>query len=453
MSDVLLGVDLTRKQRGVEQALRDAIQQGRLRPGDVLPSTRQLAADLGISRSSAVAAYEQLASEGYLAAQPRGRTRVADGAWHHPREASPARPAPPYRLDLIPGEPDRSSFPRAGWARCTRDVLRRSSDDLFGYGDPLGLHPLRSTLSAYLSRTRGVTAPAERIVIVPGVAAGLAQLARLLRDLGISELAVEDPGFPFQHDLLRRHGLRLLPVPVDGEGIDVAALPRRGPLTVIVTPAHQYPLGVVLSGERRAALTAWARTTGSWIIEDDYDGEFRYDRHPVGSLQGLAPDRVIYAGTASKTLAAGLRLAWLAVPDGLLAPLVELRGRDSDVSQLQQATLAAFISGGHLDRHVRAMRVRYRTRRDQLLEVLAGAEVGLDLTGISAGLHVTARLHRGRREADIVAAALDCSLALWGLRQHYQAGEPVDGFVLGFGRTAPNEFATALPLLRRALRG
>ncbi|MGF1595461.1 MAG: PLP-dependent aminotransferase family protein [Acidimicrobiales bacterium] len=437
MRDLLLDLDLTtHKQRGLEAAVRNAIRAGRLATGDTLPSSRGLAADLGLARATVVAAYDQLASEGYLVTRQGALTRVAAGRWA-PEQPVVGQDRPDYRLDLIPGEPDASHFPRAAWLRCTRDVLATAPADLFGYGDPRGHVDLRTELAGYLRRTRNLAATADAITIVPGAASGLGQLARMLRRRGIGAIAVEDPGFPFHQAILRREGLRMMPVGVDTEGIDVDALTATGVRAVLVTPAHQYPLGVVMSPERRTRLAAWARRRNAWIIEDDYDGEFRYDRHPIGALQGVAADCVVYLGTTSKSLGAGLRIAWLVLPPELRGPMAEQRGRDSDVSQLTQATLARFIARGDLDRHIRRMRLRYRTRRDGLVEALHAVVGHPDLRGVSAGLHVTLALPSSVDEASVVQRALEeHHLALWGLHQHYRIMPGVHGLVLGFSRTA-----------------
>ena len=438
LRDLLLGIDLTRKQRGLETALREAIRAGRLQSGDTLPSTRGLAADLEIARSTVVAAYDQLIAEGYLISRPGALTRVADGQWTSEQPAIVST-RPDFRLDLIPGEPDASRFPRSAWLRSTRAVLAAAPDDLFGYGDPAGLGELRTEVARYLNRTRNTATTANSIVIVAGVASGLAQVARLLHREGATAVAVEEPGFPFHQAILRREGLHLVPVPVDAGGIDVKALAATRVTAVLVTPAHQYPLGSVMSPERRTGLANWARENRAWIIEDDYDGEYRYDRQPLGALQGIAPDRVVYLGTTSKTLGAGLRLGWVVVPPELRGPLAKQRGRDNEVNQLTQATLARFIDKGDLDRHVRRVRSLYRTRRDQLLDSIRDVIDQPDIRGVSAGLHLTMVLPQGVDEASVVQQALDKhGLALWGLRQHYLTGTATDGLVLGFSRPAAN---------------
>ncbi|MGH9271673.1 MAG: PLP-dependent aminotransferase family protein, partial [Ilumatobacteraceae bacterium] len=289
-----------------------------------------------------------------------------------------------------------------------------------------------------LNRTRNTAASADSTIVVPGAASGLSQLARVLVRQGIKAVAVEEPGFPFHYAILRREGLRPAPVPVDADGIDVDALAATTLTAVLVTPAHQYPLGIVMSPQRRTSLVRWARQRGAWIIEDDYDGEFRYDRRPVGALQGIALDCVAYLGTTSKALGAGVRVAWFVLPPELRTLMAEQRGRDSDVSQLTQAVLARFIASGDFDRHVRRVRPVYRRRRDHLLRALHTAIERPDIRGVSAGLHLTVALPDAA-ESPIVRRALeDHGLALWGLRQHYQSSDAADGLVLGFSRTTTN---------------
>jgi GntR family transcriptional regulator / MocR family aminotransferase len=450
MRDLLLGLDLTRKQRGLEVALRDAVRAGRLKAGDALPSSRVLAVDLGVARATVVAAYDQLVAEGYLVTKPGALTRVAPGHWATDQPtAKPARPD--YRFDLIPGEPDASRFPRVAWLRCTRAVLASAPNELFGYGDPAGLVELRDVLASHLNRTRNTAATAESTIVVPGTASGLAQVARMLHRHGTDAIAVEEPGFPFHHPILRREGLELVPVPVDAEGIDLHALAATGVAAVLVTPAHQYPFGTVMSSHRRTGLADWARQHRAWIVEDDYDGEFRYDRQPLGALHGIAPDRVVYLGTTSKTLGPALRIGWIVLPPELRAPMTEQRGRDSDVSHLTQATLARFIAEGDLDRHVRRLRSLYRTRRDQLIDTLNTAIDHPDIRGVAAGLHLTIVLPERVDEATVVRQARDDHrLALWGLRQHYLTDNAVDGLVLGYSRT-PTDFQQSISHLADVL--
>src|SRR5688572_5601782 len=294
----------------LEAELRRAIRSDRLEAGTLLPSTRALATDLGLSRGVVVDAYEQLLAEGYLVAARGSATRVAAlcrdcGA----EEATPKAPSPRY--DFRPGLPALSLFPRADWLCSMRRAVNRASHADFDYPDPRGAPSARAELAAYLNRVRGTSARADHLLFCTGSAQGVALVGAVLRARGVRRVAVEDPGLNASAATLASFGLRLAHVPVDGEGIRVDRLERARVGAVLVTPAHQYPTGAVLSPERRSALLAWAKRRGALIIEDDYDAEYRYDRNPIGAMQGLDPERVVYLGTASKTLSPALRLAWL----------------------------------------------------------------------------------------------------------------------------------------------
>ena len=453
MSDLALDLDPSLgRQAGVEDALRRAVMTGRLPAGTRLPSSRALASDLGCARATVVGAYEQLVAEGYLLARHGAGTTVADV--HVPEAASSPRPARrrvPLSAEFLPGEPDRSSFPRAQWMASTRRVLATTPDELFGYGEPRGLDRLRNALAAYLARSRAVVADPDRIVVFGGFADALGVLARTLATMGASAVAVEDPGLPPHRRVLGDAGLRVLPVMVDDAGVSVISLAREAAdaAAVLTTPAHQYPLGVAMAAARRTALVDWARRDDRWIIEDDYDGEFRYDRQPIGALQGLDPDRVIYGGTASKSLVAGLRLAWLVLPPALVGPVTDELGWPGAVSNLEQAVLADFVASGRLDRHVRRMRTEYRRRRDALVAMLVERAPDLTLAGISAGLHVTAYLPDGPDDAEegLIAQAAARSIGLYGLGQHW-CGEPrAAGLVLGYSRSPAHAYGATVARL------
>ncbi|MDQ2706772.1 MAG: PLP-dependent aminotransferase family protein, partial [Actinomycetota bacterium] len=315
-------------------AIRDAIRAGRLPAGARLPSTRALAADLGVSRGVVVDAYAQLAAEGYFTSNPGSGTQVS-ATFQLPRVAPVARqtpipaPAATVEFDLRAELPDLSLFPRRKWVAATRDAMRDIADDDLGYGDPLGSIQLRSQLGSYLSRVRGAVAAPENVLVVAGVTQGLVLLAGELADHGYQMLAVEDPGSSRLHQVLAGTRLQLVPVPVDREGLDVAALAATGARAVLCTPAHQHPTGAVLSPSRRSALVRWAMERDNLIIEDDHDALFRWDRMPMGCLQGLNPHRVALLGSVSRPLAPGLRLGWIVPPTALLAPLVAAK-RDTD---------------------------------------------------------------------------------------------------------------------------
>ncbi|MFJ3515279.1 PLP-dependent aminotransferase family protein [Streptomyces sp. NPDC090131] len=440
---------------GLTEALREAARSGRLAAGTRLPSSRTLAADLGIARNTVAEAYAELVAEGWLTARRGSGTRVAERA--RPRRSSaaaapvrrPARTGPAY--SLIPGSPDLGGFPRAAWLSAARRAMTDAPNEAFGYAsDPRGRVELRQALAGYLARARGVHADPERIVLCAGFLHGLALLAGVLRARRVREVAVEEYGLDFHRDLLVRAGLRTRPLGLDGEGA------RTGELTatsgaVLLTPAHQFPTGVALTPARRAAAVDWARTSGGLILEDDYDGEFRYDRQPVGALQGLDPDRVVYLGTASKSLAPGLRMGWMVVPPGLLEEVLAAKGPTEWASSApDQLTLAEFITSGAYDRHVRGMRLRYRRRRDELVAAV-GDRVAV--SGIAAGLHAVLDLPGGTERSVLQAAAWQ-DLALHGLGRfrHPEAGAlPRDAVVVGYGTPSDSAWSPTLAALAAAL--
>jgi GntR family transcriptional regulator/MocR family aminotransferase len=405
---------------GLTEALREAVRSGRLTPGSRLPASRTLAADLGIARSTVTECYAELVAEGWLTAQQGSGTRVAERATAR-RAAATAAPAGPIRRrptqGLLPGAADFAEFPRTQWLAAARRVLAVAPPDAFGYGDPLGRVELRTALADYLARVRGVYAEPERIVICSGFHHGLTLTARALKARGARAVAVEAYGLDLYRALLTDTGLRIPPLLVDEHGArtdDLASLSGVG--AVLLTPAHQFPTGVALSPERRAAALDWARTTGGLILEDDYDGEFRYDRKPVGALQGLDPERVVYFGTASKSLAPALRVAWMVVPEHLLPDMTAAKGRVEMVSALDQLTLAEFITSGGFDRHVRSRRQSYRRRRDQLVAAMAQRAPGIRVTGMAAGLQVVLELPPGT-ERSVLQAAVRRGLMVSGLAE------------------------------------
>ncbi|MEL6984834.1 MAG: PLP-dependent aminotransferase family protein [Actinomycetota bacterium] len=432
--------------------MRQAIRSGRLAPGTVLPSTRALADDRGLARATVVAAYEHLVAEGYLLTRPGAGTSVADLRLPRPSEEPSARPAPSFQADFRPGEPDGGLFPRAAWGRSVRRVLDRADDHLFGYGDQRGSAALREQLAQYLARSRAMFTSAESISIFGGLSSAFGFLAEAFLRAGIDRVAVEDPSLFLLRDILRLGGAEPVPVPIDHDGIDVTALAGLDVGAVIVTPAHQYPLGHTMAPGRRAELLEWARGNDAWIVEDDYDGEFRYDRQPIGSLQGLDPERVIYAGSASKSLAPALRIAWLALPDALVGPMAAVKHWRGGVSGLEQETLADLIERGELDRHLRHARTLYRRRHDALAERLQADVPWLDVPSTRAGLHLTATITNGIDENNLVRRAAKESIGLLGLRPHWLGPPTADGLVIGYSRLAEHQYHTALDRLIEHLR-
>ncbi|HEX6420366.1 MAG TPA: PLP-dependent aminotransferase family protein [Acidimicrobiales bacterium] len=433
--DVLLEVDLSGgRRRGVEEALRAAIRAGRLATGTALPSTRQLAADLGLARGTVVDAYEQLRIEGYLAARPGGRTIVAAAVPPPAAAPDPARPAPP-RFDLRAGAPDLSLFPAGDWVRAVRAVLRDGPADALDYARPRGRAELRVALAAYLARARGVAAEPEQVVICSGADDALAVLARALVAAGRPTVAMEDPCLDFHRAIVAGAGGEVVPAPVDGGGLDVDALAATGAAAVVATPARQAVVGSTMAPARRGALVAWARRTGAVVVEDDYDGELRYDRLPIGAVQGLDPARVAYVGTTSKSLAPGLRLAWLVVPPALAASVDAVLGPHSAVSSLDQLALATLVREHALDRHLRRVRAAYRTRRDRFVATLAAGAPRARVEGVAAGLHALVRWPpAAASEADVLAEAAARGIGVTPVGPMWHGTARFAGVLAAYGR-------------------
>jgi GntR family transcriptional regulator / MocR family aminotransferase len=403
----------------IEDQLRQAIRTGVLRAGTVLPSSRDLAGQLKVSRGVVVNAYRQLGAEGYLVARQGWRPRVSEAAAPAKAVQPTETRAPQPRFDFRPGIPDVSSFPRAAWLRSLRRALAAMPDADLGYGDPRGIEPLRAALADYLGRVRGVTADPARVVVTNGYAQALGIVCRVLVAAGAKKIAVEDPTHPEQRAIAARAGLEPVPIGVDDGGLRVDELARSDADAVIVTPAHQFPSGAVLSAERRAALLAWLRESDAFAIEDDYDAEYRYDRQPVGALQGLEAERIVYGGSVSKTLAPALRLGWLVVPARLLeAVVLEKRMADLSTAHVEQHAFADFLVRGELDRHLRGMRILYRRRRDALVGALAVGLPEAVVEGVAAGLHAAVRLPDGDDEQAILAEADRRRIALKTMHEH-----------------------------------
>ncbi|MCB5909532.1 aminotransferase-like domain-containing protein [Streptomyces pinistramenti] len=467
------------------RALREAVRTGRLAPGTRLPSTRSLAADLGIARNTVAETYADLVAEGWLSARQGSGTHVADRALPRAvparRTPGPGRRAAP-RFDLTPGTPDVSAFPRTAWLAAARRALTAAPHEAFGYGTARGRPELRAVLADYLARARGVRADPERIVVCAGFMQGLALVSRALRASGGGPgrtagrrgaadrgpgttpdgprpgggaVATESYGLDFHRHVIGRAGLRTVPLTVDAHGARTAELAGLDDVgAALLTPAHQFPTGVPLHPGRRTEALNWAAEKGAFILEDDYDGEFRYDRQQVGALQGLDPDRVVYMGTSSKSLAPALRLSWMVLPDRLVDPVLAVKSTgDWQSGSLDQLTLAEFLSSGAYDRHLRGMRLRYRRRRDALVAALAAHAPHVRVSGIAAGLHAVLELPPGT-EQSIVEAARWQGLALEGLSRFRDpaATEPArDGLVVAYGRPPDHSFAGVLDALLRAL--
>lgn len=440
-----LGIDLhleldpaLGRRAGLERALRDAIRDGRLAPGTRLPATRTLGTELGLARNTVSAAYDQLVAEGFLLARTGSGTVVADVPRPSASAAASTVEDQWIKYDLRPGTPDLATFPAAAWMRATRRALASAPRAAFGYGDPRGLPVLRAALAEYLGRSRGVFTTPAQIIITTGALQALSLVAQSLP----GAVAMEEPGLYVQRETVRRAGRRVVAMPVDEHGarlstVDVSA--------AVLTAAHQFPSGVTLAPERRHAFVEWARSRPGLLIEDDYDGEFRYDRQPVGALQGMAPDHVIYIGTASKTLAPGLRLAWMVVPPRLVGAIADLkRYSDGQSETIGQLALAEMIRSHAYDHHVRSCRLRYRKRRDLLVARL-GRRVRLG--GIAAGLHAVIPV---ADEAAVIDAAGRHGLAVGELGDHWHSpGDRPQGIIVGYGTPPEHQYAAALDILVR----
>ena len=435
----------------VEHALRVAVRSGRLRQGTPLPSTRVLARDLGVSRGVVVEAYEQLVAEGYLAARERSRTVVAAGATTVLDRRQHATPTQP-KFDFRPGLPDLSHFPRQAWGRAMRRALQDIHPAQLSYDEPQGVRPLREGLSDYLGRVRGVSARPGQIVICNGFAQALVLISQALQKRGARRIALEDPCQPDLRRFVSDAGLVPVSVPVDERGIRVDILERLKVQAVVVTPAHQFPTGSVLDPERRQRLIDWSVRTSAFIIEDDYDAEYRYDRAPVGALQGLAPERVIYAGSLSKILAPALRIGWIIAPVEVY-DAVENRKKYADLMSpiLEQLTFASFLREGELDRHLRRMRGVYRHRRDALIAALARHFPDWQPSGAAAGLHLVANLPASLSEQEIARLASARSVRLYPMCDYCFKASPERALVFGYGSLSENQIERGMLQLAAAL--
>ncbi|MFE2475914.1 aminotransferase class I/II-fold pyridoxal phosphate-dependent enzyme [Streptomyces sp. NPDC059389] len=459
--------------------IRSAIADGTLPPGSRLPPSRVLAAELGVSRGLVTEAYRRLADAGQIQGGGRaGTTVVAVPLVPGPPAAAvpPARLAPgspdgpggpfgagdggalvdalravPCRIDLSPGVPDLTAFPRTAWLQAERRVLAALTPGDFGYGNPQGAPALRTAVTGWLARNRGIRADPDEVVVVAGVAQALALVAHVLREGGVRKVAVEDPGSLGARQQLEYGRLETVAVPVDEGGLDTAALRASGAPAVLLTPAHQFPTGVVLDGERRRELLGWA-AAGGLVVEDDYDAEHRYDRAPVPALRALLPEGVCYAGSVSKLLAPALRLGWLLVPPRLRAAVLAAK-RYADLGNpvLAQLVLARLMDSGELERHLRFVRRRHRRRRDAMLRAVAAHLPGARVHGAAAGLHLMVTFDGADfDDTGLAAGALALGVKAHPLSWHrIRPGAP--GLVLGYAASPPGELEEGVALLGRAL--
>lgn len=453
--DFLIEPTGSRLRVGLTNALREAIRSGRLTAGSRLPSSRALASDLGIARSTVTECYAELIAEGWLTARQGSGTQVASVARQDMRSGDP-RTSDRDRDAigaLVPGAADFADFPRQQWVSATRRALASAPYSAFGYGDPAGDPRLRSALAEYLARVRGVRATPDQIIICAGFHDGLGLVARALQGRGATAAATEAFGLDLYREVLLSSGLKIPPLAVDDNGARTEDLGSQVD-AALLTPAHQFPTGVSLSPERRSLALEWAQRTGGLVLEDDYDGEFRYDRAAIAAMQGLDPEHVVYFGTASKSVAPALRLGWIVVPHQLQADVLAAKGAVDTVSVLDQLTLAEFITSGAFDRNVRGRRQRYARRRSQLASLLAAESPDCHLIGMNAGLQAVIALPEGR-ENDVVRAAATHGLAVSGLAEfrHPDAvsDDELDGLVVNFSAISDSAWPSTLALLAKAV--
>lgn len=420
----------------LERGLREAIQTGRIAPGTVLPSTRVLASELEVSRGLVVEAYEQLFAEGYLDPRRGSATRVIGRPTAEVIANSEPDAPPAPRYDFRPGRPDPTLFPRRAWLSALRRALAAAAPEALDYPDPRGAASARAALASYLNRSRATVARADRMLLCTGFAQGMRLVGDALKARGVRQIAVENPSHAFECADVRASGLNLVPVPVDENGLRVDCLTKLKVGAVLVTPAHQYPTGAVLSPERRSGLLAWAERKGAFVVEDDYDGEYRYDCEPIGALQGLAPERVIYIGSASKILAPALRLGWVLLPSELVQDISQIKlDADRGSPMMDQLAMAQFIDRGDLDRHLRRTRLIYRQRREFLAGALRAELPALRIRGIRAGLYLTLDLPPDTNETALISEAQRHSISIYGTHPYYahpQTAPP--GLLLGYCR-------------------
>lgn len=452
--------DVPRGQRTdwLTSRIRTAILEGTLAADTQLPPSRQLADEVGFSRGTVTEAYRRLAEEALIISRAGAGTTVARAAVLSVK--TPTRPSPSSQssrrpnsgvIDLATGLPDVAGFPRAAWLRAEKEVLATATASQLGYAPAAGMPQLRRELTAWLARSRGVAFPDDRLLVTAGVSGALSALYQVLRAEGKTTVAVEDPGANGNARLLRYWMPLIEPVPVDAEGLVVNSLAATVAQSVLVTPAHQYPTGVVLSAARRRDLVAWARDGDRLIIEDDYDAEYRYDRRPVRAVQPLAPESVAYTSSLSKTLAPGLRLGWLVPPARLRDKLVELRwATDLGAPAVPQLTLAALLRDGVLERHLRLMRTRHRRRRDATMAALGQFLPGLAVSGVAAGLHLVVRLPDEVDDRQVVADAREAGVAVQALSSH--CTRPIGpGLIINYAATAPAVVESAIRTLARVV--
>jgi GntR family transcriptional regulator / MocR family aminotransferase len=439
-----------RLRSGLREALRAAIQDRRLPAGTVLPASRQLAAQLGVSRGVVSDTYDQLACEGYLALTPRSAPVVAAVAAAAPAIREPA--APLWRFDFTATTPDVGLFPRRAWVRAVQRAVAAVPDAALDYGDYHGRTELRAALSRYLGRARGMRADPARIVISQGFTQALDLVCHVLGGSSRTTVAMESPSHSGLWATVRQSGLALVGCPVDEHGLRADVLAVLGADAVVVAPAHQFPTGAVMAPGRRLAVMEWAKTRDGLVIEDDYDAEFRYDRTPIGALQGLDPSRVAHVGTVSKTLAPGVRLGWITAPASLVEGLVARKSSaDSGSPAIDQLALADLLSSGEYERHIAAARRVYRRRRDLLVRELAAKLPALPARGAAAGMQLLLQLPSDTDDIALAEAAAAQGINISPLTPLHLAPSQHRGLLVGFGRLPEHKIPAAVAALASVL--
>ncbi|MGC5033276.1 PLP-dependent aminotransferase family protein [Micromonospora sp. DT229] len=438
--------------RQIQSAIKEKIRSGALLPGVPLPSSRLLARDIGVSRSVVVEAYEQMSAEGYLESVQGSGTRVAARPVATVDRGSilDRPPAPAVRWDLRVGATDVTNFPMQEWLSCYQRATQSLGHDGLSYPPISGIAALRTELASYLGRVRGVRVEPAHTMVTLGFAHGLGLICRTLPTMGIDRLGVENPGSGKQFQFIRDTGMCAVPLPVDADGVDIDALARSGVRAVLVTAAHQFPTGGTMSLERRQALLKWASDVNGIIIEDDYDTEFWFDqRERPPAIQGSDPGRVVYGGSLSKVLAPGLRIGWLALPDWLFRAVERARANsDQGSDSITQLAVSEFLRAGLLDRHLRRLRPRYRSRLETVAQAVRRHLPGASIRGSSAGRHVYIELPYHVDEAAVVEGALRRSVLLRG-GAHFRLAETPGvaarpALVIGYSAVRPSDINEAI---------
>ena len=437
----------------LRRALRAAIRSGRLATGATLPASRALALDLGCSRWAVTEAYAQLTAEGYLEARSGSGTRVCWVDTGHPADAgTPRTSRPSARMDLAPGLPDLRAFPRARWAAALRTVTSEAVVTDLGHPEPFGHPELRAVLVDHLQRSRAATGSGAQLMVTTGTTSGVRRLCRAVAADGHRSVAVEDPGWPRLAGAVREAGLEPVPIGVDDHGLRVADLDAHPRTRVVLTaPAHQFPHGVVLSPARRAALLDWAHRVDGLILEDDYDAEFRYDRSPVSTMQGMDARRVVLLGSLSKTLSPAIGIGWMLAPSRWAEMLRRAETVPSLPPTLDQLAFARLLTSGAYDRHLRRGRRAFRVRRDLLVAELARRLPGCEVSGVAAGLHLVVHLPDGVLASAVVRSAEARGVHVVDLDRYRAGGSGPPALVLGYGNITDGLVPEAVAVLADVL--